>query len=201
MIDLSQLMCCCCCLEWFEQPDTIKKLILKQDFFSFFIKRNWCPKTYSSKNTVTILFSLLCLYQFPSKIFSIICVSPKWNIVFHSLCACWMCRGRRVDASLTQRGVRLTSCGRDVDVDADLGDASTLQRSHTGVGAKVGELQVYDVQVGGPGGDVGVRLGDDHSLRAPQGTAVLQPAESQLLWWGRLHLGYSACCYLCCTDK
>lgn len=86
-------------------------------------------------------------------------------------------------------GVRLTSCGRDVDVDADLGDAPALQRRHAGVGAEVSELQVYDVQVSGPGGDVGVGLGDDHPLRAPQGAAVLQPAERQLLRRGRLHLG------------
>lgn len=66
--------------------------------------------------------------------------------------------------SLTQRGVRLTSCGRDVDVNADLRDASSLQRRHAGVCAKVSELEVYDVQVGGPGGDVRVRLGDDHTL-------------------------------------
>lgn len=103
--------------------------------------------------------------------------------------------GRCVDASLAQRGVRLTSCGRDVDVNADLRDASSFQRRHAGVRAKVGELEVYDVQVGGPGRDVGVRLGDDHTLRAPQGTAILQPAKSQLLWWGRLHLGHSARCY------
>ena len=62
------------------------------------------------------------------------------------------------------RGVRLTSCGRDVDIDADLRNASALQCSHAGVCAKVGELQVYDVQVGGPRRDVGVRLGDDHAL-------------------------------------
>lgn len=60
--------------------------------------------------------------------------------------------------------MRLTSCGGDVDVDADLRDASPLQRRHAGVRAKVGELEVYDVQVGGPGGDVGVCLGDDHAL-------------------------------------
>lgn len=75
-----------------------------------------------------------------------------------------MCWGRCEDASLTQRGVRLTSCGRDVDVDADLRDASSLQRGRAGVRAKVGELEVYDIQVGGPGGDVGVCLGDDHAL-------------------------------------
>lgn len=68
---------------------------------------------------------------------------------------------------VTQRGVRLTSSGRDVDVDADLGDAAALQRGHAGVRAEVGELQVDDVQVGGPGRDVGVGLGDDHALRAP----------------------------------
>lgn len=68
---------------------------------------------------------------------------------------------------MTRRGVRLTSSGRDVDVDADLGDAPALQRGHAGVCPEVGELQVYDVQVGGPGGDVGVGLGDDHALRAP----------------------------------
>lgn len=79
-------------------------------------------------------------------------------------CVCRMCCGRCVDASLTQRGVRLTSSGRDVDINADIRDASSLQRSHAGVRAKVGELEVYDVQVGGPGGDVGVRLGDDHTL-------------------------------------
>lgn len=104
-----------------------------------------------------------------------------------------MCRGRCVDALVTRRGVRLTSCGGDVDIDADLRDASPLQRGHAGVRAEVGELEVYDVQVGGPGGDVGVCLGDDHALRAPQATAILQPTEGQLLWWGRLHLGHSAC--------
>lgn len=65
---------------------------------------------------------------------------------------------------MTQGGVRLTSCGRDVDIDADLGDAAALQRGHAGVRAKIRELQVYDVQVGGPGGDVRVGLGDDHTL-------------------------------------
>ncbi len=105
-----------------------------------------------------------------------------------------MCWGRCIDASLTQRGVRLTSCGRDVDVNADLRNASTLQRRHAGVSAEVGELEVDDVQVGGPRGDVGVRLGDDHSLGAPQGTAILQPAECQLLWWGCLHLGHIERC-------
>lgn len=84
-----------------------------------------------------------------------------------------MSRGRCVDASLTRRGVRLTSCGGDVDVDADLRDAAALQRRHAGVRAEVGELEVDDVQVGGPGGDVGVGLGDDHALRAAQGAAVL----------------------------
>lgn len=72
-----------------------------------------------------------------------------------------------VKVPVTQRGVRLTSSGRDVDVDADLGDAPALQRGHAGVRPEVRELQVYDVQVGGPGGDVGVGLGDDHALRAP----------------------------------
>lgn len=84
-----------------------------------------------------------------------------------------MSRGRCVDASLTRRGVRLTSCGGDVDVDADLRDAAALQRRHAGVRAEVGEFQVDDVQVGGPGRDVGVGLGDDHALRATQGAAVL----------------------------
>lgn len=107
-----------------------------------------------------------------------------------------MCWGRSVDASLTQRGVRLTSCGRDVDVNADLRDASSLQRSHAGVGAEISELEVYDVQVGGTGGDVRICLGDDHTLWAPQGTAIFQPAKRQLLWWCGLHLGYSTC-YLC----
>lgn len=60
--------------------------------------------------------------------------------------------------------MRLTSCGGYVDVNADLRNASALQRSHTGVRAKVCKLQVYDVQVGGPGRDVGVRLSDDHAL-------------------------------------
>lgn len=92
---------------------------------------------------------------------------------------------------MAQRGVRLTSCGRDVDIDADLGDASTLQCRHAGVRAEVGELQVDDVQVGGARGDVRVGLGDDHTLGAPQGTAILQPAESQLLRRGRLHLRQS----------
>lgn len=74
--------------------------------------------------------------------------------------------GRWAKVSMPGRGVRLTSCGRDVDIDADLGYAPALQRSHAGVRAKVRELQVYDVQVGCPGGDVGVGLGDDHTLRA-----------------------------------
>lgn len=73
--------------------------------------------------------------------------------------------------------MRLTSSGGDVDVNADLRDASSLQCCHTGVRAKVCEFEVYDVQVGGPRGDVGVRLGNDHSLWAAESTAVLQPAE------------------------
>lgn len=97
--------------------------------------------------------------------------------------------GRCVDVSLTQRVVRLTSCGRDVDVNADLRDASSLQRRHAGVGAEVCKLEVYDVQVGGSGWYIGVCLRDDHPLGAPQGTAVLQPAKRQLLWWRCLHLG------------
>lgn len=36
--------------------------------------------------------------------------------------------------------VRLTSGGRDVNVNADLGDAPASERRHTGVGAKVSEL-------------------------------------------------------------
>ena len=117
--------------------------------------------------------------------------TPTTVIVSLCVSVCNICRGRCVDASLTQRGVRLTSCGGDVDVDADLGDASSLQSGHAGVRAEVGELEVYDVQVGGPRGDVRVRLGDDHPLRAPQPAPVLQPAERQLLWWGRLHLQHS----------
>lgn len=98
--------------------------------------------------------------------------------------------------SLTQRGVRLTSCGRDVDINADLRDSSSLQCSNAGVRAKVRELEVYDVQVGGPGRNVRVCLSDDHALRASQGTPVLQPAKRQLLWRCWLHLRHSACCYL-----
>lgn len=60
--------------------------------------------------------------------------------------------------------VRLTSSGRDVDVDADLGNPAAPQRRDTGVSAKVGELEVDDVQVGGSRGDVGVGLGDDHAF-------------------------------------
>lgn len=60
--------------------------------------------------------------------------------------------------------MRLTCCGRDVDVNADLRDSSSLQRGDTGIRAEVRELEVYDVQVGGPGGDVRVCLGDDHAL-------------------------------------
>lgn len=89
---------------------------------------------------------------------------------------------------MTRRGVRLTSCGGDVDVDADLRDAAALQRRHAGVGAEVGELEVDDVQVGGPRRDVRVRLRDDHALRAAQGAAVLEPAEDQFLWGRGLHL-------------
>lgn len=85
-------------------------------------------------------------------------------------------------------GVRLTSCGGDVDVDADLRDAAALQRRHAGVRAEVGELEVDDVQVGGAGRDVRVRLRDDHALRAAQGAAVLEPAEDQLLRGRGLHL-------------
>lgn len=90
-------------------------------------------------------------------------------------------------------GVRLTSCGGDIDVDADLGDASSLERRHTGIRAKVGELEVYDVEVGGAGGDVRVGLGDHHTLRAPQGSTVLEPAERQLLRRGGLDLGCQQC--------
>ncbi len=68
--------------------------------------------------------------------------------------------------------------------------SKTLQRRHAGVRAEVGELEVDDVQVGGAGGDIRVRLGDDHTFRASQGTTILQPAEGQLLRWGRLHLGH-----------
>lgn len=60
--------------------------------------------------------------------------------------------------------MRLTSCGRDVDIDADLRNSSSLQCSDAGVRAKVRELEVYDVQVGGPGRDVGICLSDDHTL-------------------------------------
>lgn len=77
--------------------------------------------------------------------------------------------------------VRLTSSGRDVNVNADLWDASASQRRHASVGAKVCELQIDDVQVGGSWGDVRVSLGNDHALRAAQSTAILQPAELQLL--------------------
>lgn len=136
-----------------------------------------------SRNTATV-FLFLC---FVGENSSHNPLKPVCETIAARRCIC-MCRGRCVDASLTRRGVRLTSCGGDVDVDADLRDASPLQRRHTSVRAKVGELEVYDVQVGGPGGDVGVCLGDDHALWAPQGTAILQPAESQLLWRSRLHL-------------
>lgn len=108
------------------------------------------------------------------------------------MCVRHVAGGVSMHRRLTQRGVRLTSCGGDVDVDADLRDAASLQRGHAGVRAEVGELQVYDVQVGGAGGDVGVRLGDDHALGAAQGAAVLQPAERQLLRRRRLHLRHSA---------
>lgn len=72
---------------------------------------------------------------------------------------------------------RLTGGGRDVDVDADLGAASVPQRRHAGVGAEVSELEVDDVEVGGPRRDLAVGVGDDHPLGAPQRPAVLQPAE------------------------
>lgn len=118
------------------------------------------------------------------------------------MCVCVrFCWGRCVDASLTHRGVRLTSCGRDVDVNTDLWDSSSLQRGNTGVRAEVCEFQVYDVQVGGPRGDVRVCLCDDHSLWAPQGTPILQPAKRQLLRRSRLHLGHSGYCYLCCINE
>lgn len=84
--------------------------------------------------------------------------------------------------------VRLTSGGRDVNVDADLGDAPASERCHAGVGAKVGELQINDVQICGSWGDVRVSLGNDHALRAAQSSAVLQPAELQLLRGRRLNL-------------
>lgn len=63
-------------------------------------------------------------------------------------------------------GLRLTSGGRDVDVDADLGDPAASQRRHAGVRAEVCELEVDDVQIGGSGRDVGVGLGDDHPFGA-----------------------------------
>lgn len=113
------------------------------------------------------------------------------KVAIRSMCVYRICWGGCVDASLTQRGVRLTSCGWDVDVNADLRDAASLQRGHAGVRAKVSEFEVYDVQVGGPGRYVGVRLGDDHTLWAAQGTAIFQPAERQLFGRGRLHLGHS----------
>lgn len=92
------------------------------------------------------------------------------------------------DAPVARRGVRLTSCGGDVDIDADVRDAAALQCRHAGVRAKVGELEVNDVQVGGPRRDVRVRLRDHHPFRASQGAAILEPAEDQLLWGRGLHL-------------
>lgn len=99
------------------------------------------------------------------------------------------------------KGVRLTSCGRDVDVNADLRNAPALQRRHAGVCAKVGKLEVNDVQVGGPWWDVGVRLSDDHTFWAPQGTTVLQPVKHQLLRRCRLHLWHRIHCYLGFIDS
>lgn len=84
--------------------------------------------------------------------------------------------------------MRLTSGGRDVNIDADLWDAPASERRHAGVGAKVSELQINNVQVGGSRGDVRVSLGDDHALRAAQSSAILQPAKLQLLGGCRLHL-------------
>lgn len=88
----------------------------------------------------------------------------------------------------SRRRLRLTSSGGDVDVDADLGNAAALQRRHARVRAEVGELEVDDVQVGGAGRDVRIRLRDDHALRAAQGAAVLQPAEGELLRGRGLYL-------------
>ena len=84
--------------------------------------------------------------------------------------------------------VKLTSSGGDVDVDADLRDAPSLERRHTGVRAEVCELQIDDVQVGGSRRDVRVCLGDHHSLRATQGPPILQPTKCQFLGGRRLHL-------------
>lgn len=84
--------------------------------------------------------------------------------------------------------VRLTSGGRDVDVDADLWNPAAPERRHAGVSAEVGELEVDDVQVGGSRGDVGVGLGDDHAFWTSKGTAVLQPAEHELLGGRGFHL-------------
>lgn len=83
---------------------------------------------------------------------------------------------------------KLTGGGGDVDVYADLRYASVLQWSHTGVSAKVGKLEVDDVQVCGSWGNVWVSLGNDHSLWAAERAAVFQPAEHQLLGWCGLHL-------------
>lgn len=58
----------------------------------------------------------------------------------------------------------LTRGGRDVDVDADLGAPAVPQRRHASVGAEVSELEVDDVEVGGPWRDLGVGVGDDHPL-------------------------------------
>lgn len=74
----------------------------------------------------------------------------------------------------------LTCSRRDIDIDADFGDAAVLQRRHAGVRAKVCELEVNDVQVGSAGLDVGVGVGDDHALRAAQRPAILQPTEQKL---------------------
>ena len=106
------------------------------------------------------------------------------------MCVLLLSVGKCISQSpaLTWRCVRLTSSGGDVDINADLRYAPSLQRSHTGVGAKVSELQVDDVQVGGAWGNVRVRLGDHHSLRATHGAAVLQPTKCQFLRGRGLHL-------------
>lgn len=165
----------------------------------------WCQSNLTELRAKSIKVSLSKTletpksfkFKSPSKL-TLVCMN---KVAGRGLCVCVWHELGKADVALTQRGVRLTSCGRDVDVDADLGDASSLQRGHTSVRAEVGELEVYDVQVGGPRWDVGVRLGDDHTLWAPQGTAILQPAKRQLLWRRRLHLGHPNLCYMYCTKK
>lgn len=87
-----------------------------------------------------------------------------------------------------REGPLLTRAAGDVDINADVRDAASLEGRHARVGPEIRELQVDDVQVGGAGGHVGVGLGDHHPLRAPQGPPVLEPAEGELLRGDGLHL-------------